>query len=208
MTTTESYDDLMSQTALENVFKEMFAAIDVCLTSQIKLPVLMLAYTLIDIAGWLNGDEELVKVRFTDWVEKYILPNSTLPCTALELYGARCGLLHNYSATSNLSSTGQVRRIFYAWRPSRVDDLANLISLDVELKANLGKDAEQIVAVQAEDFLSALQTGVDRFLSDIAKDPQRAARVSNKAEEMMAEHQDADLKAWIAAARGVLRRTE
>jgi len=32
----------MSQTSLENVFKEMFAAIEVCLTGKIKLPALLL----------------------------------------------------------------------------------------------------------------------------------------------------------------------
>jgi hypothetical protein len=101
-----------------------------------------------------------------------MLPNSTLPCSSLELYGARCGLLHNYSATSDLGASGPVRRLFYAWRPSRADDLAKLISFNTQMMAKLGKDG---VAVQAEDILSALQTGVDKFLSDIASDPQRAA---------------------------------
>jgi hypothetical protein len=182
----------------------MLAAVDACLTGNIKLPALLLAYTLIDIAGWLNSDEKSVKVRFTDWVEKYILPNSTLPCTALELYGARCGLLHNYSPTSDLSSAREVRRIFYTWRPSQVDDLVNLISLDVEMKAKLGKDAEQIVAVQAEDLLSALQTGIDKFLLDVANDQQTAARAYAKADDMMVGHQEPDIQALIAAAKGVL----
>jgi hypothetical protein len=40
----------------------MFSAIDVCLKSNIKLPALLLAYTLIDIAGWLNSDGKSGKV--------------------------------------------------------------------------------------------------------------------------------------------------
>ena len=69
----------MRQTSLEDVFKEMFAAIDVCLKSNIKLAALLLAYTLIDIAGWLNSDGKSGKVAFTDCLEKYMLPNGTLP---------------------------------------------------------------------------------------------------------------------------------
>jgi hypothetical protein len=72
------------------------------------------------------------------------------------------------------------------------------------MMAQLGKDVEQIVAVQAEDILSALQTGVDKFLSDIASDPQRAARANAKAENMMVENQEADIQSLIAAAKKVL----
>jgi hypothetical protein len=181
----------------------MFSAIGVCLNANIKLPALLLAYTLIDISGWLNSDEKRVKVRFIDWVEKYMLPNSALRCSSLELYAARCGLLHNYSATSDLSSA-EVRRIFYAWRPSRVEDLADLIELNTQMMARLGKDTEQILALQADDILSALRTGADKFLSDIAKDPQRAAGAYAKAENMMVENQEADIQSLIAAAKKVL----
>jgi len=72
------------------------------------------------------------------------------------------------------------------------------------MMAQLGKDVEQIVAVQAEDILSALQTGVDKFLSDIASDPQRATRAYAKAENMMVENQEADIQSLIAAAKKVL----
>ena len=194
----------MSQTCLENVFSKMFAAIDVCLKSNIKLPALLLVYTLIDIASWLDSDEKSVKKRFIGWVDKYMLPNSTLQCSSLELYAARCGLLHNYSATSDLSSN-EVRRIFYAWRPSRAADLANLILLNTQILAKLGKEAvEEIVAVQAEDIILALQTGVDKFLSDIAADSQSAQRAYAKAEDMMIENQEADMNSLIAAANDVL----
>ncbi len=195
----------MSQTSLENVFKEMFAAIEICLKSNIRLPALLLAYTLIDIAGWLNSDETSVKGRFTDWVDKYMFPKNTLQCSSLELYAARCGLLHNYSATSDLTSA-EVRRIFYAWRPSRVDDLARLIDLYTSMMTGSGKDAEQIIALQAEDILSALQSGADRFLSDVANNPSGAERVYAKAENMMGEQQESDLQTLIAARKRVLSK--
>jgi hypothetical protein len=193
----------VTQRSLENVFNEIFAAIDVCLKANIKMPALLLAYSLIDISGWLNSDEKSVKVRFTDWVEKYMLPNSTLRCSSLELYAARCRLLHNYSATSELTSA-EVRRIFYAWRPSRVEDSTGLIELNTQMMVRLGKETEQILALQADNILSALQTGTDKILSDIANDPQRAARAYAKAENMMVENQDADIQSLIAAAKMVL----
>lgn len=194
----------MNQNSVECVFKEMFAAIDACLENKIKLPALLLAYTLIDIAGWLNSNEASVKARFTDWVEKYILPNSTLPCNSLELYGARCGLLHSYSATSELSSAGKVRKIFYVWQPSRVEDHSKLISLYEELMTRLGKTPEQIIAIQVEDIFAALKTGVEKFLSEIASDPQRAVQIYDKAGNIMLDYPDADMQELIAKAKNVL----
>lgn len=174
------------------------------LRTKSNLPALLLAYTLIDIAGWLNGNEASVRARFTDWVEKYILPNSTLPCNSLELYGARCGLLHSYSATSELSSAGKVRRIFYVWQPSRVEDQIKLISLYEELMTRLGKTPEQIIAIQVEDIFAALKTGVEKFLSESASDPRRAVQIYDKAGNIMLEYPDADMQELIAKAENVL----
>ena len=191
----------MSQISLENVFNEMFAAIDACLKADIKLPALLLAYTLIDIAGWLNS-EKSVGAGFTDWVEIYLLPNSALPCSSRELYGARCGLLHSYSASSKVKN---VRKIFYTWLPTRVEDHKKLISLYEEMTVRLGNTPEKLVAIQAEDIFTALRIGVDNFLSDIANDPQRAEGVYAKAENMMIENQEADMHSLIAAAKEVLK---
>lgn len=49
-----------------------------------------------------------------------------------------------------------------------------------------------------------MESGVDKFLADIANDPQRAARAYAKAENMMVEDQEADIQSLIAAAKKVL----
>src|SRR5262245_2928115 len=164
------------------------------------MPALLLAYSLIDISGWLNSDEKRVKVRFTDWVEKYMLPSSNLRCSSLELYAARCGLLHSYSASSNVKN---VRKIFYTWLPTRVEDHEKLISLYEEMTVRLGNTPEKLVAIQAEDIFAALRIGVDKFLSDIANDPQRAEGVYAKTENVMVENQEIDMHSLIAAAKEV-----
>lgn len=197
----------MNQETVDSVFKEMFKAIDLCLGAEVKLPALLLAYTLIDITGWLSCDDGNVRERFTVWVDRYLLPNSSLRCNSIDLYGARCGLLHNYSASSDLSASGKARRLFYAWRPTPVADQAELISLYEEMTVELGNKPEQIVAIQAEDLINALKMGVDKFLAEIANDPQRSARVYSKAENLMVEQSDSYMRELIAAAKEVLDKS-
>ena len=104
----------LSRESLENVFEQMLSPIELCVAARLGTPSLILLYSAIDIAGWLNSEHRKVQDRFTEWVDKYLLPNSSLKCTALDLYGARCGLVHSYSSDSDLSRSGKVTPIGYA----------------------------------------------------------------------------------------------
>jgi hypothetical protein len=68
----------MNQETVDSVSKQMFKAFDLCLEKEIKLPALLLAYTLIDIAGWLDCGDGNVRKRFTAWVDRYLLPGTPL----------------------------------------------------------------------------------------------------------------------------------
>ena len=171
------------------------------------MPALLLAYTLIDIAASLNSANGNVRERFTAWVDRYLLSSSSLTCNSIDLYGARCGLLHNYSASSDLSVGGKARKLFYAWYPTLAADQAELISLNDEMTLRLGDKPEEIIAIQAEDLISALKAGVGTFLAEIASDTGRAAQVYSRAINFMVEHPDADLREWIAAAKSALDKS-
>lgn len=68
--------------------------------------------------GWLAcpAKQQIgTRADFIAWAEKYLLPESGLDCTALELYAARCGALHTMSPESQLAREGKARRVLYAW---------------------------------------------------------------------------------------------
>jgi len=118
----------------------------------------MLAYAMIDIMAWLDRDVKHKDVQqddFIKWVETYLLPNSQLSCTAIDLYAARCSLLHSYSAESRLSRQGRASEIFYAWGVADEQDLQKLIDLEGS------RDAK---AVQVEELLVALKRGIEQFI--------------------------------------------
>jgi len=86
-----------------------------CVQARATTPALVLIYSAIDVVGWLYAANPSASTgpRFTSWVAKYLLPAVNLDCSSRELYGARCGIVHNFSTESDLSRKGEVRQIVY-----------------------------------------------------------------------------------------------
>jgi len=93
----------------------LFGAINSCEANKFVLPALMLIYSGIDILASLERRKgEGTKASFTRWVDEYLLKAVSLPCTSLELYAARCGILHTLTPESDLSRKGKAREVGYA----------------------------------------------------------------------------------------------
>lgn len=155
--------------------------------NKIKTPALILLYSGMDIAGWMvtYGQKKSVQDSFTGWVENYISPAKTLGCTSLELFGARCGVVHTFTPESTLYQKGKVRKVVYAWLPSRVETLREA--------TDLGHLSQQYVAIQGDDLVQTYKQGIRGFLGDLSQLPTErlvamASRVFNliSAEETMA----------------------
>ena len=108
---------------------QLGAGIETCLEKKLTTSALVLLYSAIDITSWLAADDLNASVRayFTTWVEKYLLSAIPLGITALELYAARCGLIHTFTPDSRLVEQGKARRIVYAWGTAKSTDLQELI---------------------------------------------------------------------------------
>ena len=151
----------MSSSTLETQAQHLLSSIDLCFKNQFITPSLMLTYATIDIMAWLDRDkchQDVQRSDFIKWVEVYLLPNSQLSCSAIDLYAARCSLIHSYSAESKLSREGKASEIFYAWGTSEEQDLQQLIDLEGS------RDAK---AVQIEKLLTALRQGVEQFIANV-----------------------------------------
>ncbi|HLY99293.1 MAG TPA: hypothetical protein VKT33_09535 [Candidatus Angelobacter sp.] len=155
------------ETILQNL-RSVDEAIQHCLTKLQILPALILVYAAIDIVASLEGDPtEGVQKSFTRWVDLYMLPNPKLECTALEIYSARCGMVHTLTADSNLSRQGKARIIMYAWGNAVANDLK-------ESTKRLGRTS---VIVHVSDLHEAFQSALLKWEDDVKKDAQRSKRV-------------------------------
>jgi hypothetical protein len=164
----------MSEQTLYKNMMLLGSGIESCLEKKLTAPALILLYSGIDTAGWLDSpDRDATRDSFLKWVEHYLLKAMPFACTALELYAARCGLLHTMTPDSRLSFEGRARRICYAWGTARMED----VQQGIELTSSSGK----YVAVHVNELFEAWRLGVLRFSNELEADPARRARVYAKA---------------------------
>lgn len=144
-----------------------------CIRQGAVLPSLILVYSAIDAVAWLGRRDLHPEVRavFTEWVDRWLLPASPLPCSALELYAARCGVLHTFTSQSELATRGKVRRIAYTWGGVSVTDLQR--KLDAE-------EPRAAVAVDIDALYNGLRLGTAQFFEDALTDSELSAAVEAK----------------------------
>ena len=150
----------------ENFFRcysQIITAIDYCITEKLVMPALVLIYSAIDSISWIASDDDSqhVRERFQVWVETWMLKKYPLPCTALELYAARCGVLHTLTPKSDLSENKNVRCISYAWGAAQQRDLEESIK-------RLGYPG--LVAVHVNAIINSFKNWFVDFLYSLEKD--------------------------------------
>ena len=92
--------------------------IKVALDNRAFTGALILVYAAIDAMAFLSMQESQKEVHrkdFINWVEKYMKTDSKQPYQyqGIDLYSARCGIVHRYGATSRLSDIGQCKIFNY-----------------------------------------------------------------------------------------------
>lgn len=167
-------------------YKEMFEAIDSCYVRALQIPCLVLIYTTIDSISWLayGGSEKSTKVRFSRWAEYYLIPRLGEAMSSLDLYAARCSILHGLSWESGLSKSGQAKALIYA------------MGKDTESAAKHSKAffSEQVVCVHVDTLISALKEAVNNFFADAEEDQALSERINDAIGKTYAKVPIADYK--------------
>jgi hypothetical protein len=136
-----------------------------------NLPALILIYTGIDICSWLNrpvNKQDVTRDDFIFWTDTYLSPVEKVKCTAIDLYAARCSLVHSYTAVSHLTRGNKAKQAVYAWGNKGTQPLQALF--DISTSPNF-------VVIHIDALFSAFKNGVERFLFDIEQDASLRLRV-------------------------------
>lgn len=157
-------------------FYSIFESIELCIENKYILPALMLVYSAIDTVGGLERKKgEGTKASFIRFVDGYLLKAKPLGCTALELYGARCGILHAAAAESDLYKKGKVRLVVYAWGTGELEKINKTTKL---------LERTDIVAVHVSDLVEAFRNGLADYLDEVFKNEERKKVVESNAEKI------------------------
>jgi hypothetical protein len=125
-----------------------------------------------------DGQADVTRADFVAWAERYIKLDG--PLSGLELYAARCGLLHNYGIESQLTRNG-VRRVGYFSGLGRPFVRADPVISDT------------LVMVSVEGFVDAFFRGVDRFLIEVLGDPLRRPVAEGRLRQCVHELQQGEV---------------
>jgi hypothetical protein len=131
--------------------------------------------------AWLNRPKSLPDVTrddFIAWVDKFLLPNMELPCSAIELYAARCGIVHSYSPETKLVREGRARPIYYAHGDADVRSLQVLLD---RYKAERG----EVIALHLTHLFKAFVSGVGKFMDYLEENSEEAELVNERAEKRL-----------------------
>ena len=159
----------------ENI-DDLVRSIDLCFKNQFLLSGLALLYSTIDIMAWLSRPLSQSDVRrddFVHWVDTYLMPKANLKCTAIDLYAARCSVIHSYSAESKLSREGAARRICYTIGnkdPKRLQDDLDAVNYDA-------------VVVHIDTMFNALRSSIEDFKKELTSNQELAERVFSRSEK-------------------------
>jgi hypothetical protein len=151
---------------LERHLKDLFAAIIHCYQNQLLMPCLILLYAGIDVAASLEPSAgKGVGDRVEKWVDRYMLNGRPLPCTAKEIYAARCGVVHAFTPDSDISKAGRARVIGYAYGNAELKNLNEATALS-------GRQGLQ-VNVHLGDLIEAFHAGYETYLKEAFSDSAR-----------------------------------
>lgn len=152
-----------------NSFRKMFTAIALCRGVFLDIPLLVLVYTALDALAWARYGDEVpdVKERFLRFCNEYLLNDGQLRCAALDLYSARCAMLHCLGWESRLSEKGHAKAVVYAFGPGQ--------SRAIEMLEH--KSPGRFVDVNADELASALEVAYERVRAEAVASPSLLARL-------------------------------
>jgi hypothetical protein len=155
----------------KSTFAKMFEAAELCRQRALDVPMLVLIYTAIDTLAWAVYSDKSsgVRDRFTSLCDRFILPGANLQCSALELYAARCSVLHSLGWESDLSKAGKARSVFYSFGTD--DPTTAQAALDL---TSPGK----FISVKADDLFAAVRKATAAVAAAASADSDLAARLS------------------------------
>lgn len=177
-------------TAFLERLRELSEAIEENRTQKRTLPTLVLLFTAIDSLGALESDQA-TRDSFVSWVEEFMLASAADDWTALDLYAARCGILHTYTAESHLASAGRARRILYAWGKADVN----------QLKLAAARVSGDWVCIHLDDLTVRFHRAVTRVLDLMEAGDERSQRLHLGAKRWYANVSMEDVEAAITPRR-------
>jgi hypothetical protein len=156
------------------IYDDLKRGINVCLESQCYGCAVILIYSGIDAMAGLSisaTQSKATRDDFAKWCDRYILFPGSVQLAGIELYSARCAVLHTYGVESDLTRDGKCRCIGY---------------MDVSVpEIRQHSSVQDLVLISITAFAKAFFEGINRFLVDLFADPARSAIAESRLQKLL-----------------------
>ena len=135
--------------------------IENCLKERKIISSLILLYSAIDSFSALTEKNNIKgKSVFKNWVKTWMLKKYPLKCNEVDIYSARCGLLHLQTSESDLSKEGKARELHYCFGNANLEVIEKAID----------ESGNNAVAIKIEDLIYSFRNGMADCLFEAEKD--------------------------------------
>lgn len=147
----------------------MLPGIEACLERECLVSAVTLIFAAIDALAALTrpvGQLETDGDTFRAWADRFMPPEKHVGCTAQDLWGARCGVLHTYSPEAARAARFGARRVYYQWRQGPAADAARALPVGS-------------IVVIVEDLHGALVNAANSYMVETATDGNLQAQLKD-----------------------------
>ena len=147
---------------------QLFEAIDLCVKQNYILPSLCRIYSGIDTISWVVFGDIAVKERFVKFVENHMYKEKKLGPAPIDIYAARCAVLHTMTPDSDLSTQNKAVPLNYAWGNANLEELKKSVQ-----SINFG----EVSCVHLNELVESFRLGVANFIETNGSDSECLARM-------------------------------
>ncbi len=109
-------DSFATEKMIEGYFLATTRAVGTLFHEELYGHILVIIYSTIDTCGLLDAPPSQTSASgasFKAWVKKYMLKHAEIEFNEIDLWGARCAILHTFTSESDLSKAGKARELLY-----------------------------------------------------------------------------------------------
>jgi hypothetical protein len=152
--------------------------IQLCIDNECYGCAMILLYSGIDMMANLStplSQSRVTRDDFTRWCDRYIRLPGAEQINGLELYSARCAVVHTYGVESDLTRDGRARQVAFADRC--VPEVRFAPSVDPTL-----------VIVSIDALAKAFFAGIDRYVMDLFSDPAKKSDAEARLKKLLTQY--------------------
>jgi hypothetical protein len=169
---------MASPDSLSAIYDGIKRGIIVCMDADCWGSAMVLLFSGIDTIAWLASpaaQESATKSAFIEWCDRYVRLPGSQQLSGLELYSARCAVVHVYGSESNITRDGKARQVAF------MDVSVPEVRYDPKVDPS-------VVLVSISAMAKAFFAGIDKCLVDVFADPVRAAAAEKRLTKLLTQY--------------------